>query len=82
MNKTKLILSILIMLSIDCFAQQNGYPEIKQTIVKNGLGMGSVIAIVISWDRNKSILFGILHGLLSWLYVIYFVIIRESEKKR
>lgn len=27
-----------------------------QTITQSGIGLGSVIAVVTSWDRNKSIL--------------------------
>ena len=39
--------------------------------LKDGVSLGSVIAAVISWDRNKSILLAIIHALLSWIYVIY-----------
>jgi hypothetical protein len=46
------------------------------TIVHNGIGLGSVIAIVCSWDRNRSILWAILAGLLTWFYVIYFALTR------
>jgi hypothetical protein len=46
-------------------------------VVSNGVGLGSVIAVVASWDRNKSILWAILHGILSWLYVIYFALTRK-----
>jgi hypothetical protein len=34
--------------------------------------IGSSLAMVLSWSRNASILWGILHGFLSWAYVIYF----------
>ena len=39
-----------------------------------GVTMGSALAITISWSANKSILWAILHGFLSWLYVIYYAI--------
>lgn len=39
-----------------------------------GIGMGTALAITISWSVNKSILWAIVHGLLSWLYVIYYAI--------
>ena len=45
--------------------------------VSNGVGLGSVIAVVASWDRNKSILWAILHGILSWFYVIYYAMTRK-----
>ncbi|HXM50796.1 MAG TPA: hypothetical protein VN956_23335 [Pyrinomonadaceae bacterium] len=35
-------------------------------------GFGSMLAIAISWSINHSILWMILHGILSWLYVIYY----------
>jgi len=33
--------------------------------------IGNCIAAVISYSLNKSIIWGIIHGYLSWLYVIY-----------
>jgi len=41
-----------------------------------GIGLGSAIAVAISWSINKSILWAILHGFCSWFYVIYFAIVR------
>jgi hypothetical protein len=35
-------------------------------------GFGSMLATTISWSVNHSILWMILHGILSWLYVIYY----------
>jgi hypothetical protein len=34
-------------------------------------GFGSMLAIAISYVHNQSIGWAILHGLLSWLFVIY-----------
>jgi hypothetical protein len=42
--------------------------------VEYGIGLGAVIAVVASWSINHSILWAILHGILSWFYVIYFAI--------
>jgi len=39
-------------------------------------GFGSMLAITISWSIKHSILWMILHGILSWLYVIYYAIKR------
>lgn len=39
-------------------------------------GFGSIIAITLSWSVNHSILWMILHGILSWFYVIYYAIKR------
>lgn len=47
-----------------------------RVVVESGIGLGSVIAVVCSWDRNRSILWAILAGILGWLYVIYFALTR------
>ena len=43
---------------------------------KAGIGFGSCLAIVISWSLHQSILWAIIHGLLGWFYVIYYLIAR------
>ena len=45
-------------------------------VVKSGIGLGTALAVTISWSVNKSILWAILHGLLSWVYVIYHALTR------
>lgn len=52
------------------------------SVVRNGVGLGTVIAVVCSWQRNQSIVWAIIAGLLSWLYVIYFAITRRPEETR
>jgi len=44
---------------------------------KVGIGFGSALAITISWSVNHSILWAIIHGLLSWFYVIYYALTRQ-----
>ena len=51
------------------------------TAAQSGIGLGAAIAVVLSWHRNKSILFMILHGVLSWLYVIHFALTRREGEK-
>ena len=46
-------------------------------VVKQGVGFGSALAIAISWSVNKSILWAIIHGILSWIYVVYFALTRK-----
>jgi hypothetical protein len=41
-----------------------------------------VIAVVCSWQRNRSILWAILAGLLSWGYVVYFALTRRPDEMR
>ena len=49
---------------------------------KNGIRIGSVIAILTSWERNKSIKRAILHALFGWLYVIYFIWTRKETNAK
>jgi len=44
----------------------------NKTVIKSGISFGSVLAITISWSVNHSILWAIIHGCFSWLYVIYY----------
>lgn len=50
------------------------------TVIHNGLGIGAVIAVVCSWQRNRSILWAILAAILSWIYVIYFALSRRPDE--
>lgn len=49
---------------------------------QTGIGIGSAIAIVCSWQRNRSILWAILAGILSWFYVIYFALTRKADERK
>ncbi len=42
------------------------------SVVSTGISMGCGLAMILSWNINKSILWAILHGIFSWLYVIYY----------
>jgi len=42
------------------------------TTIRMGGGLGSMIAVVISWSINKSIFWCFLHGIFGWFYVVYF----------
>lgn len=55
-------------------------PEATQ--IGYGVGFGTVLAIVCSWQRNRSILWAILHGFFSWLYVIYFAVTRQPGETK
>ena len=51
-------------------------------VVQTGIGLGSAIAVVCSWHRNRSILWALLAGIFSWLYVIYFALTRKPDETR
>lgn len=49
----------------------NVYP---QKVAQDGIGLGAVLAVVISYVKWQSIGWAILHGILGWIYVIYYLI--------
>ena len=52
----------------------NRFYTIRLAGAKYGIGFGSALAIAISYNNNHSILWAIIHGILSWIYVIYFAL--------
>ncbi len=72
--KLKLTILAVLLFSLNCFSQ--GEMQMNMFIEK-GTTLGSVIAVVTSWDRNKSVLWAILHAFFSWFYVVYYIITRE-----
>ncbi len=48
----------------------------RKEVARSGITFGSALAICISWSVNESILWAILHGIFSWLYVVYYAIVR------
>ncbi len=47
----------------------------RNEVIKSGITMGSALAMVISFSLNQSVLWAIIHGLLSWVYVLYYLLI-------
>lgn len=41
-----------------------------------GISFGSALAIAISWSQHHSILWAMLQGFFSWLYVLYYALTR------
>lgn len=82
MKKLKLITLLVLLTSIECYSQQNGDYGMRNTAIRSGIGLGSALAVVVSWERNKSVLLAFLHGIFSWFYVIYFVITRKPEERK
>ena len=54
--------------------------QTTQTVTETGIGLGSALVVVCSWQRNRSILWAILAGILSWFYVIYFAMTRKADE--
>ncbi len=77
----------LVSMSNPCSGdvQDPGSPRKSQTTrnvfvrtgaARAGLTMGTTLAMVISWSAHQSILRAIIHGFLSWIYVISYVVTR------
>jgi hypothetical protein len=55
---------------------ERGFGVVGPAIIKYGLGYGAVAAMILSYGANKSILWMLIDGWLSWLYVLYFALFR------
>ena len=47
----------------------------KTEVIEVGYSMGSILAMILSYSTNESILWAILHCFFSWFYVIYHAIV-------
>lgn len=70
---------LLVAFSVTGLFAQSGNSFVGSNVFNGGVGLGTVIAVILSWSRNKSILWAIFHGILNWIYVIYFAITREKN---
>ena len=46
----------------------------KDNLLEKGITIGSALAMIISYTTWKSVGWAIIHGLLSWGYIIYYLI--------
>ncbi len=82
MKKIYFTIILALFTVYEGYSQDNIDSETKRSVITNGIGLGSVIAGVTSWERNKSVLLAIIHGVFSWFYVIYFVLTRKKEERK
>ena len=68
--------TLIMLFSISCFANNT---QVTNTVVGNGIGIGSALAVSICWNRTHSVLTSALAGLFGWFYVIYYLLIREQD---
>lgn len=54
-------------------APERSHEELE---INLGVGLGNVVAAILSWSANHSVLWCILHGLFSWFYVVYYLVTR------
>ena len=50
----------------------------RDTAAQAGIGLGSAIAVAISWSLHKSIVWAVIHGFFGWFYVAYFAFTRPG----
>lgn len=76
------ILALTIFFTVEMFSQNRENAPLTREFLSNGIGLGSIIAGVTSWERNKSVLWLIIHGILSWFYVVYFLLTRKKTERK
>ncbi|MBU1605905.1 MAG: hypothetical protein KKD08_03735 [Alphaproteobacteria bacterium] len=50
----------------------------RQDAARVGIGLGSAIAVAISWSLHQSILWAAIQGFLGWFYVVYYGLTRPG----
>lgn len=70
LNSNK-IYNNLFILNFGGIIMDSNNNTIKST-VKKGISFGSCLAMIISYTAWKSIPWAIFHGLMSWVYVLYY----------
>ena len=55
-------------------AAESSHTQIVKKTVKKGVTFGSALAMVISYTNWHSVGWAILHGLMSRVYVVYYVL--------
>lgn len=43
-----------------------------------GIGLGTAVAVAISWSLHKSVLWAVIHGFLGWFYIVYYLFTRPG----
>ncbi|APG59899.1 hypothetical protein [Christiangramia salexigens] len=82
MKKIYITLILLVFIAYEAYSHDAIEHDTKQTVISNGIGLGSVIAGVTSWERNRSVLLAVIHGFFSWFYVLYFVLTRQRSERK
>lgn len=81
MKKFYLSILMLFFISLEAYSLSET-SEVRRTVITNGIGLGTVVAAVTSWERNRSVLLMIIHGIFSWFYVIYFLLTRKKSERK
>ena len=52
--------------------------QVRTGAAQAGIGLGSALAVAISWSLHKSIVWAIVQGFFGWLSVIYYAFTRPG----
>ncbi|QPH41957.1 hypothetical protein [Pedobacter endophyticus] len=74
--KKLLLVSLFLIFTLPCLANDS---KISNTAIGNGIGIGSALAVSICWSRTQSVLTSAIAGIFGWLYVIYYLFVRNDE---
>jgi len=55
---------------------EHRFRSFNSPLVRFGLGYGAVAAMILSYSVNNSILWMLIDGWFSWIYVIFFALFR------
>jgi hypothetical protein len=50
----------------------------RQDVARVGIGLGSALAVAISWGLHQSIVWATIQGFFGWFYVIYYALTRPG----
>ena len=45
--------------------------EVNQSLIWS---LGIAVAVSISWTTHKSVIWAIIHGMINWIYIMYYLI--------
>ena len=81
LKKISLVLLPSVLLLMGCGPDVVGESTYspRPVYIAPGIGLGTIIAVVMSWTRNKSILWAIIHAFFGWFYVIYALIVGKKN---
>ena len=79
LKKISLVLLPCMLLLMGCGPDVVGENSSRPVYIAPGIGLGTIIAVIISWTRNKSVLWAIIHAFFGWFYVIYALIVGKKN---
>jgi len=51
---------------------------VRNDAARVGIGLGSAIAVAISWSLHQSIVWAAIQGFFGWFYVLYYALTRPG----